>query len=470
MNDLERRLRADLHVAVDGLTELGTLDGPSLRTAARERRGVGRLVISLAVAATLIGAVALVSARHFLSGIPTSGPALSSWEPRGDAGLRAALGAQAVATWDASLLPAAELPHHDVRAIYAADTIAGKVVVLEGVDALGTHRLAVFGTEVFSKTAYKDRLHLLSDKPSSRGARIVAWDLPKTTPRPTEDRLLIVLVAPKTTTVQWRGIDTGGWQTLATPGGAGSVVHEQKSLDTQVRVGRHGAGLHIYSLFRYPDHELSAAEKAKNDSSCEHTKATGNRLDVCSLSAGGSLTVGGSNGSSDDLLMDVGLSESQLRLQWREFNHEIEYGAQSRHASSSFFGGGISGSGLLPDDTGLVLEGYTPQDGLERVALYVDRPELAMGAFWLDRAVTGPLPAVLALLPRDGGRWMAGVVAGLATVEVRVGQGAWHPTTRRGQLMYIAVPTDGQITVRVRDRSGAVVREGPVDTEFPIND
>lgn len=463
MSDLEQRLRADLHAAADGLTELEPLDGPSLRAASLGRRGVGRLVIALAVAAALIGAVALVSTRYFLSGIPTSGPALSSWEPRGDADLVATLGARAQAVWEASLLPPAELPHRSVRPIFAAHTEAGDVVVLEGTDALGHHRVAVFGTDVLSRTPYRDRLHLLSDKPAPGDSRLIAWDLPRPTPRPSDDRLLVVLAPPDTERVTWREQEEGAWHQLVTPDGTGVVLHATRGLDSFVRVGSHGRGLRIPMALRLPDHVLDDEEYSDRggDENC-------NSQGECSIGTGGIVTATPSDGGTADLRDGGAVDEATHKLRWEEMRPEVELGTQRQPRAGSWFGSTVS-SGLLPDGTGLLLQSYSINGGAKRFALYVDHPRLPVGAFWWDQPIDGPTPAVSALIGRPaGGRWVAAVAAPLVRLQVRVGDGSWQTAAARGDLRYLAVPATGSVAVRLVDNAGSVLREGTVDTTGPI--
>jgi hypothetical protein len=467
MSDVETRLRVELHAATDQLT-WPTLDGASVRARSlaptRNRTTLLRSGLAIAAAASVVLATVVV-VRTSLDGVPNSGPVLSDWAPRGDAALLSTLGPRAQAVWDASLLPAAELPHHAVRPLYAAHTQAGDVVVLEGVDALGHHRTSVFGTDVTSKTAYRDRLHLLWDHPSPGRARLLAWDLPRPTPRPTDDRLLVVLASPGTDHVMWQGQDERSWKRLDTPGGVATLLHVTRGLDSFVRVGSHGHGLRIPMSFGQPDHLVDDEEWPKSDGS-DGCSAGG----VCQAHpGGGSLTaVGPGKSASADLRDDVARDAAARALQWDEMHAEVELGTESRRPGAAWTGRG-AGSGLLPDGTGLALEKYSFAGSPERFALYVDRPSLPVGAFWYDKVITGPVPAVTVLVPRSaGGRWFAAVAAPATTVKVSWGNESWQVLSHHGDLCYLAVPATGEVEVMLVDPDGTIRHVGAVDSTRPL--
>src|SRR4051794_1213317 len=144
MTEVEERLRRELLLVADEVPvpvlPAGTDYRATSRVPAHARTAFVAAVAAAAVIATLVAVVTVVSRGP--GGVPSSGPTSSSWPARGDLASNQTLLADAVRTWDAAPLPPLELPHHNVRLLYATHTEAGDTVVLRGTDALGHQRIA----------------------------------------------------------------------------------------------------------------------------------------------------------------------------------------------------------------------------------------------------------------------------------------------------------------------------------------
>src|SRR5207248_8927431 len=118
-------------------------------------------------------------------------------------------------------LPAGELPHRDVHALFAERSVAGITVVLYGRDARGKARVAWLNTDATSHTVFRHRLHLVADKLlGARTPALVGFFGFRPTPRPRSDHLVVAIAPPGTTALEWRG-DGSRWPAIPSTDGAG---------------------------------------------------------------------------------------------------------------------------------------------------------------------------------------------------------------------------------------------------------
>src|SRR4051794_39310486 len=275
MTEIEERLRRELHVVADDivvpLMPTGADYRRTGRVPGRARPAFVASVAAAAVVAVLVGVIAVISGGP--GGVPTSGATASSWPARGDLASDQALFAHAARTWDAAPLPSLELPHRDVRLLFATHTEAGDTVVLRGTDALGHKRIAWLNSDPTSKTPFRNRLHLLGDILAPKGSQshlLALWG-PRPTTRPTDDSLLVALAPPGTRTLQWHDVDQP-WQTLDVVDGAAATVVATSNplLNLRIRSGSSGSGarpLVDLGFFGVP-HDLDPEEQPPSSGNC----------------------------------------------------------------------------------------------------------------------------------------------------------------------------------------------------------
>ncbi|MBV9369532.1 MAG: hypothetical protein JO074_06865, partial [Frankiales bacterium] len=406
------------------------------------------------------GAVALT--RHGSTGIPPAGGGVAAWPARGSLAGDAALTNAARQAWEAALLPKRELPHRDVRVLYAEHTIAGDVVVLTGTDGFGKQRVAEFDTDPTSTTAFRHRMRFVADllAPTGKDAGLVAINAPRHTPRKSHDALLVVLTAPGTKHVQWQN-EAGPWQPVPTVNGAGTVVHIDFGT-TIVRAGHDGEGIQTmgdFFPFGMPGaeplaHDLDPAEI--HDSAAVSAFQTCDK-NGCSVSAGGGVTVSGTgpNGSWTNLL-DSGVMSTH---EWWEFAGEVQLYTDTflpRDGNTS----GPTWSDVLPDGTGMFLEFYKPSGNPTHLIAYVDRPEWSGGSVVDVVPPNGQLSALAVLVPTTAGRTLDVVVADGLRPQWRSGTGAWQSMKVRDNVASAVVGTAHDVTWRVVDANGSVVASG----------
>jgi len=463
MTDLEQRLRGDLLAAVRDEPAPAFPSGPQYRAAARRRRPAATVLAAAAAAVVLLvvgGAVALT--RQGSSGIPPAGGGPAAWPARGSLAGDAELTNAARQAWEAALLPPRELPHRDVRVLYAERTIAGDVVVLTGTDAFGRQRIAEFGTDATSTTVFRHRLRLVADllAPTGKNSGLVAIDAPRHTARKSHDALLVVLAAPGTKHLEWQN-EGRPWQTVPVVNGAGFVVHIDFGTAI-VRAGHDGDGIQTMGDF-FPSgmpgfepiaHELDPAEV--HDSAAmgaiEKCDSSG-----CSVSVGGGIvaTPSGPKGTWQNLL-DSGAND---RHPWWEFDAEVQLYTDTflpHDANTS----GPTWSDVLPDGTGMFLEYYTPSGLPTHLVAYVDRPEWAGGSVVDVVPPDGELPALAVVVPAPAGQTLDVVVADGLKPQWRAGNGAWQSMTVHDNIGSARVGTPAGITWRALDANGAVVAGG----------
>src|SRR3954453_472391 len=330
MTEVEELLRRELHLVADDVVVPELPTGADYRAngrlAGRPRAALIAAVAAAAVIATL-GAVLIVVGRG-PGGVPTSGATASSWPARGDLAADQSLFTAASRTWDDPPLPTRELPHRDVRLLFATHTEAGDTVVLRGKDGLGHTRIAWLNTDPTSRTPFRNRLHLLGDVLATKGSQshlLALWG-PRPTTRSTDDSLLVVLAPPATRTVQWH--DEGQpWRTVDVTDGAAAVVLATpvQLMNVRVRVGHSGGGVAALvelQQFGGPaevEHELDAEEQPPSSANCTRNTCTG-----------------AASGTASGIQKERGWSDlPQPRFvstnDWNEFGAEATLMAESRH-------------------------------------------------------------------------------------------------------------------------------------------
>jgi hypothetical protein len=466
MTDLEQRLRRDLATAVRDQPVPVFPTGADYRAEARCRWPV--VSIAAAAAAVLVivvGGIGLLSART-PSGVPAAGGGPAAWPARGSLAADVGLTNAAKRAWEAAPLPAAELPHQDVHVLYAQRTISGDVVVLTGVDAKGHQRIAEFDTDATSTTVFRHRLHLVADllAPSGDKAGLIAIDAPRHTSRKSDDDLLVILAAPGTPLFQWRDQATG-WRSVRAANGAAALVHLQHNpLTTYVRAGNEGAGVTTMGQFFPFDvpmgqpivHDLDPDEVVPPAAGGFATEIC--TRDSCSVSVGGGTlgaTPSGPKGTWQNLLEDGPVRGPE----WWEFGGEAQlYAKTMLPASGISFG--PTWSSVLPDNTGIYLEHFTPGNDPTHLIAYVDRPEWSGGTI-IDLAPRdGRLPALAVEVPTPQGRTLDVVLGDGLTAQWRAGTGPWHSMAAHHNVATSAVPGGVRLQWRVVDANGAVIASG----------
>lgn len=462
MTDLEQQLRRDLVTAVGDHPMPVLPTGPDYRAASRRRWPAPPIAAAAAVVVLLIVGGVVVLLGRGPSGVPPAAGGPAAWPPRGSLAADVAVTGAAMRTWEAAPLPPAELPHRDVRVLYAQRTVAGDVVVLTGVDAKGHQRIAEFDTDATSTTVFRHRLHLVADllAPTGDAAGLIGIDAPRHTPRKSDDNLLVVLAAPGTAQLQWRDEMTH-WQNLPTVNGAASLVHVQHTLTTFVRAGHDGSGVetigrffHFGSPMGLPiEHDLDPEETepptAGGTESCDRNS--------CSVSAGtGTLVVrGGAKGGWTNLLDPGDMSDHE----WWEYGGEVElYADLILPASGTSFG--PTWSEVLPDNTGIFFERFTPGTDPTHLIAYVDRPEWSGGTIVDVVPPNGELSGLAVEVPTPQGRTLDVVVVDGLTVQWRAGTGPWHSMSVDRNLATSVVPLGVPLTWRAVDGKGAEVVSG----------
>lgn len=467
-----RKLLEDEAVQAD----LRLLSGPALRAQiSRPARMRARLVRPALVAATaaMVGLVALyvvpsISERAERRPPPASAD-YSVWPIRGDLAADAGLLQTAVRAWDAAPIAVAERPHRDVRVLYAGTTDAGRVVVLTGRNALGSPRWAVLASSATSRTPYRGRLRLLLDRPAPNPRKVAGlfYTAPRATARPTEDRLVVALGAPTARDFALRRGD-GTWQALSSIDGAAvtAVVDANARLqdvsvrwraDERERKAKYRASLE--GIDYQPDPR--AVPEPRHDERCSGG--------TCVSTVGGSVSggVGPPGAPRTSLLESPVVDPSEPPEVWEEYHTEAVLLARLRYPESAGYSTMDSWSGLLPDGTGghLAIHGFNDD---RRLVLYADHPSAAGGVLVADVPATGTVPVVTAVVDGERGRWlMAPAVPGWR-VQVQVAGGPFREATRRGELLYRALPSSGNVKVRVLSPQGQVVHSGAPDGNGPL--
>jgi hypothetical protein len=459
LQQLEQRLRRDLVAAVRDEPAPLLPTGADYRAAARRRLPALPAVAVAAAVLLIVGLVTgvVVSRVGGPSGVPAAGGGPAAWPARGSLAGDVTLTHAAARAWEAALLPPRELPHHDVAVLYAEHTIAGDVVVLTGVDALGQRRIAEFDTDATSTTVFRHRLHLVADllAPTGDGAGLIAINAPRHTPGKSDDDLLVVLAAPGTQRLQWRDEATH-WADVPAVNGAGALVHPRDS-STSVRAGHDGDGVETLGRF-YPIgppdglpivHDLDRSEKPPTSSTAS---CSGN---VCSVSAGGSISVQAPNGGWRNVL-DSGADTPH---DWWEFGGEVQLYTDIFRPNEATMSG-PTWTGILPGSTAMYLEFIKGADHPMRLIAYVDRPEWAGGSVIDIAPAGGQLDALAIEVPTPRGRTLDVVVIDGLIPQWKVAGGQWQSMAPKNNVATTLLPAHGTVSWRAIDPSGNVVTSG----------
>lgn len=464
----ETDVRTALRREADRL-EHGPLFGPALRARAQAPRARGRWVLWAALVAAA-AAVAVVLPGYALPAwqerrpVPASGQ-YTGWPVRGELAADVALIARAVAAWNGGPVAPKELPHSQVRALYAGSTPAGVVVVLLGRNAVGNLRWAVLATDATSRTVYRDRLHLLSDSaaPDPERAAGLVFTAPHHTTRPTDDRLVVALAAPTAQDFTLRAAEADGDRRPlpSTDGAAVTVAESAGPQSVEIRWqddGRRSATSHeMFNMFRYIPDPAAVPSSSDAEADCDGGVCTG-------TASGGIFTATVPDGARTDLRDSgtVGVGED-----WEELHETALELARARYLPASSYTASDSWSGLLPDGTGGHLARYS-FDGQGRVVLYADRPSAAAGHLVVDLPDDQPLPVVTAVVVGERGRWLLAPAVPGWRVQAQVDGGQLLEATRKGELLYRELPASGRVTVRVLDPQNRVVHDGAPDGDGPL--
>jgi len=399
----------------------------------------------------VVGALLVVPAVRSHTAVPAA-DRYPSWPVRGSLAGDLQLRQAALRTWDAAPLRAAELPHSAVQVLYAGDSLAGKVVVLLGRNALGHLRWAVLNQNVTSTTPYKPRLHLILDQPAGdpRRTRAFAYAGERPTPTKTDDTLAVLVAAPGATGLQWQG-DASDWRTFptASDGAAAEVFRGTRTLNMTARyrddAGRHtsrGESSTLSGLAYTPDVQARAGEQ-----SCD---AHG----VCTSSAGGGGVVTAAPKGGRTSLRQGGLATD---TEWHEFEAEAQTAFMSALVSGD--GGysfGESWSGLLPDGTGgYLLHGSA--GGPDELVLYADHPSSSGGRIVATyHGSATEVPVLTAVVDGEAHPWLLAPAVDGWQVEVRQGEGAWVRATVGPGVRYAPLTRAGAVQVREISPLGVV--------------
>jgi hypothetical protein len=473
MTELDEMLRRDLHQLADSVTVPAMPVGPQYRAVGRSRR-TPTLAVAATVAVIATVAALLVTIGRGATGVPPAEGGPAAWPTRGPLAGDTALIDAAVRTWEAAPLPASELPHRDVHALYAGKSVAGKTVVLTGIDARGYRRIVWLNTDPTSTTPFRHRLHLVADvlAPTGDDAGLIGFYRWRPTPRPTQDHVVIAIAAPGTTNLQWRD-QFGGWRTLPSRDGAGMLVHPHATdlLDVTVRAGDEGGGVRILGD-GFPimgpiasiDHESDPGTPVEDTS---ETSCDGNmcvtKLDAPSIGATGRDGPGWGDLRSGYMRQD---GHGQALGGWPEFAPEAELMATSLRQPATAYGISPAWSQLLPDATGLYLYNWQPDGSTHQLVLYVDRPEWFGGRLGASVEGTNPVAGIATVVPSTAGRQLVVVVADHLEVLWRSGDVGWQPMSIRHNVAMADVSGIDPSTIRYRatDSAGAVVQQGHPST------
>lgn len=479
MIDLEDQLKPTLTAVADSTPVPAFPSGAQYRAVAR-RRPVFMAPVLAAAAASVLILAGLVVAAHTGSSrtpsqVPGAPPAFASWPARGALANDASLATDAMATWEAAPVPARELPHRDVRVLYATRTAAGDSVVLAGQDGFGRTRIAWLNTDPTSRTPFRHRLHLVADvfAPTGSASRLLVLYAPRPTTQPDTDHALIALAAPGTARLQWNADWFHGWRDLAVTDGAAIelTTSSNPGPNVSVRLGSHGDGAPaLDDVFDMPPvieiaHDLDRQEF--DDSSSNQTCHDGQ----CTVTINGGSSSGILSPAPDGTWSDL----RQVPMQgngnapngdWPEFAPEIRLLTATLHPAGN--GGGMyqaAYSTLLPDGTGIYAFGFTPPTGPSRFLMYVDRPEWHAGRA-ADVDATDPIPALAVLVPVGGAQRLVALVSDGLRIQWAVDGHTWHDTVERNHVATAAIPTAdaGRVRWKALNVSGEVV----VASSLPI--
>jgi hypothetical protein len=462
LKQFEDRVRQALVTAVRDEPVPSLPSGPAYRARAGHRMSWGLSAAAVAAAVVLLVGVLVVAGRG-ASGVPQPQGGPAAWPARGSLAGDAALTGAAIRTWEAALLPPRELPHRDVTVLYAERTIAGDVVVLTGVDALGHRRIAEFDTDATSTTVFRHRLHLVADllAPTGHAAGLVAIAAPRHTPRKTDDDLLVAIAAPGTRVLEWRD-DVTHWAKLPVVDGAASLVHVGSVNDTFVRAGTDGDGIVTMGRF-FPMgppagqaivHDFDPGEQPPAGPGDVHESCNGNE---CSATAGPfPMSVSAGKNAWTNLL-DSGVTTGH---DWWEYGGEVGLYTDTFLPNDSN-SSGPTWSGILADKTGIFLEFYRLGSGPTHLIAYVDRPEWSGGSVIDVVPRSGALPALAVDVATPRGRALDVVVVDGVTPQWSTGSGPWHSLAVHDHVGSAVVPAAaGGLHWRAVDASGAVVAAG----------
>ena len=381
MTDLDQLVRSELHRVADAVTVPVLPNGATYRAAERRRHHPFLAISAAAAAVMLVIAGVVLVAAHRPTGIPPAQGGPAAWPTRGSLAGDTSLLEAAMRTWDAAPVPAAELPHHDVHALYAGSSVAGETVVLTGVDREGQRRIVWLNTNPTSRTAFRHRLHLVADvlAPDGNDTGLIGLYAWRPTPRPTSDYVVLGIGAPTTRDLQWAD-ELHHWRSLPSRDGAGLEVVAAKGglLDVTVRAGHDGHGIGVLG-----DVPLIIVQPTAIDYEGDPAPATAGANEHCDGSVcSGSATAGPfAVSASPDSNAWTDLAQPAVRTgnftldRWPEFAPEAQLMAQSLHPPTNGYREGAEWSSLLPDHTGLYLVNYTPGGEAVRLVLYVDRPD-----------------------------------------------------------------------------------------------
>ena len=471
MTDVDDRLREELHALADRITVPDGLPiGPRYRATVHARRAP-RLVMAAAAIVVATVAALLVTIGRGATGVPPAEGGPAAWPTRGPLAGDSALIDAAVRTWEAAPLPASEQPPRQVRALYAGESVAGKTVILTGLDARGFRRIVWLNTDPTSTTAFRHRLRLVADvlAPTGDDAGLIGLYRWRPTPRPTQDHVVVALAAPGTSNLQWRD-QTGGWRAIPTQNGAGLLVYPRATdlLDVKVRAGGDGGGVRVLgdgfpSMGMVPeiDHDDDPGTPI------EDTAGTSCNGDSCVVKLGGSvdIDVDGTDRTGWADLREGYPSlddRAQARGGWPEFAPEADLMATSLKPRAGAWSTEPAWSRLLPDNTGLYLYNWQPDDEPVQLVLYVDRPEWYGGKLGAHVEATGPVAGVAGVVPVSSGRELIVVVADGFQVSWKAGDGGWHPMRVRHHagIAFVNGYDLSTIRYRITNSTGAVVQQG----------
>ncbi|HET7530649.1 MAG TPA: hypothetical protein VFJ98_06780 [Mycobacteriales bacterium] len=476
MTDVDDRLRAELHQLANGITMPSSLPtGPEYRAAARARR-TPTLAIAAAVAVVATVGALLVTIGRGATGVPPAEGGPAAWPTRGPLAGNARLIEAAVRTWAAAPLPASEQPPRDVHALYAGKSVAGKTVVLTGIDARGFRRIVWLNTDPTSTTPFRHRLHLVSDvlAPTGDDAGLVGLQAWRPTPRSTRDHVVIAIAPPSAEALQWTD-QFRSWAPLPSRDGAGlEVVPTDNGLqDVSVRVGTQGHGTSVLGNIPRQIVEPTVIDHEPDPEPVDNSGQVVCHNGVCSASVGGATTTLGETGGTDSGWNDLRSSymrqeagTGEARGGWPEFAEEARLMATSLLQNVSSWSGRAAWSRLLTDNTGLYLYNWLPTGSPTQLVLYVDRPEWYGGRLGAYAEASGRVAGLAAVTPSRTGRQLIVVVADHLRVSWRSGSGEWRPMTVRHNVAVADVTGTDPSTIRYRvtETTGTVVQQGKPTT------
>lgn len=439
----------------------GPMSGPALRlTAVRTRRTRRRVsVFAVAVAAGLVALLVAVPAVVSRGSLPPASSQVDGWPTRGDLAGDAAFLAAARAAWEAAPVYRAELPHQDVRVLLAARTELGRYAMLSGVNALGHRRLAVLSDDPRDHAPYRHRLRLRWDGEFPSG-KLVTYFTTRA-----ERTLMLVAAPPDVLSMRWRD-DVQRWTGLPEQDGVAATVLDSGRLDFRIRAYRphgnritHTARPILSAKVYEPDPALLVRGPGGSQTECHHGH--------CVTRNGGSITAGPNQQG------DLTAAQPASASSWTDMSDQadqlwLNYGSQRRSVVS--WGGGPSGSALLPDGTGVYYATQQVNGGPRHAVLYIDKPGWPIGRLYYAKPLSGqPLRALTAIVSTAGVRQLVAVAAEHVSLRYQVGGGAWRPLDLQNHVGTVHLPEGvdpSQVLVEMTYEESVDVRN--VDSVGPL--